>query len=278
MGHSSFRAKAPVLKQQSLRPISWDPPSPLLSSAARMALPPSVIAYQQQHISDNKQPGLIAVSVICLTLACFAVGLRVISRRKARNPLGPDDYTIFLALVFTAIFVAMVLVCTRFGLGRHLILVTDGTSFGKVCICSRLRSHCPVSEQITNSTQSLLATEILYNPAIFTTKLSILFLYRRIFPVRKFVVVLWLVGAFVAAYSLTASLVNLLQCLPVNAMWNPRVKPKCVNLGVELIVVSSINVVTDFIILCLPIPLVWRLQTSLTSKVQVTGMFFLGSL
>lgn len=73
-------------------------------------------------------------------------------------------------------------------------------------------------------------------------------------------------------------MVNLLQCLPINADWNPAVKPRCVNLDVELVIVSSINVVTDFAILCLPMPLVWRLHTSKARKAQVSGMFLLGGL
>lgn len=123
-----------------------------------------------------------------------------------------------------------------------------------------------------------MAAEILYNPAIATTKFSILLLYRRLFPVRAFVIVLWCVGAFVAAYSTTAAMVNLLQCLPVRADWNPSVQPRCVNLDVELIILSSINVVTDVTLLALPMPLVWRLQTSRSRKLQVSCTFLLGGL
>ena len=126
--------------------------------------------------------------------------------------------------------------------------------------------------------QTTLAAEILYNPAIATTKLSIILFYRRLFPVRTFVIVLWCVFAFVAAYSTTAALVNLLQCLPIGADWDPNITPKCVNLDVELIILSSINVVTDVAILCLPMPLVWRLQTSRVRKLQVSGVFLLGGL
>lgn len=126
--------------------------------------------------------------------------------------------------------------------------------------------------------QTILAAEILYNPAIATTKLSIILLYRRLFPVRKFIIILWCVFAFVAAYSTTAAMVNLLQCLPIGADWDPKITPKCVNLDVELIILSSINVITDFAILCLPMPLIWRLQTSRVRKLQVSGAFLLGGL
>lgn len=113
-----------------------------------------------------------------------------------RNTIEADDYAILAGLFFTSTFVASVIVCVHYGLGRHLILVTNFSAFGKV----------------------LLAAEILYNPAIFATKLSILLLYKRIFPVRPFVVILYITGAFVAAYSLTAAMINLLQCLLINSV------------------------------------------------------------
>ena len=97
-----------------------------------MSLPASAIQYQEQHIADNKKPNLIAASVICLSAAYVAVVLRFISRRVARNILEADDYTIVVGLFFTSVFVAMVLVDVHYGLGRHLILVTNGPAFGKV--------------------------------------------------------------------------------------------------------------------------------------------------
>lgn len=73
-------------------------------------------------------------------------------------------------------------------------------------------------------------------------------------------------------------MVNLFQCLPIRADWNPSVQPRCVNLDVELIILSSINVVTDVTLLALPMPLVWRLQASRSRKLQVSFTFLLGGL
>lgn len=97
-----------------------------------MSLPPSAIQYQEEHINDNDKPSLIAASAICLSAAYIAVSLRLVSRYVARNALGADDYTILIALFFTSIFVITVLIDVSYGLGRHLILVTNGAAFGKV--------------------------------------------------------------------------------------------------------------------------------------------------
>ena len=80
------------------------------------------------------------------------------------------------------------------------------------------------------------------------------------------------------AYTFTASAVDIFQCVPVEADWNPAIKARCVNFGADLIVLSAINVVTDFIILCLPLRQVWQLYMDNTRKIQLSSIFLLGSL
>ena len=79
-------------------------------------------------------------------------------------------------------------------------------------------------------------------------------------------------------YSITAATVNIFQCVPVKSDWDPTVEPRCVNIGLDLIVLSSINVVTDASILCLPVHQVWQLEMSPTRKLQIAGLFLLGGL
>lgn len=104
-----------------------------------MALPQSAILDQEKHVNDNKKPSLIVASAICLSAAYLAVTLRLIARRLARNSLGADDYTVLMALFFTSVFVTTVLIGVHYGLGRHLILVTDGVAFGKVVLLLALK-------------------------------------------------------------------------------------------------------------------------------------------
>lgn len=73
-------------------------------------------------------------------------------------------------------------------------------------------------------------------------------------------------------------MVNIFQCVPVQADWDPTKEPRCVNLDAELIIISSINVITDVLTLCLPMPLVWKLHASKARKYQISGLFLLGGL
>lgn len=66
---------------------------------ATMALTASEIRYEQAHITDNATTSIIAANVICFTVACCAISLRLVSRRLRRLQLGIDDYFAMLAMV-----------------------------------------------------------------------------------------------------------------------------------------------------------------------------------
>jgi hypothetical protein len=124
----------------------------------------------------------------------------------------------------------------------------------------------------------MIADRTLALISIFITKLSILFLYNRIFSSRKFTRVLIAVGAFTGAFSIAVALSNIFACRPFKALWDPDTNGDCLNLKALLRAVSVQDVLTDVAILCLPLPMVWQLRMSRKIKWQVTGMFLIGSL
>ena len=126
--------------------------------------------------------------------------------------------------------------------------------------------------------QAIVTAEVIYNAAIISVKSSILCLYHRLFPQRWFKNTVWIVGAFVIAYSINLLLCLILQCKPVALLWDKRLKGKCIDMNAVFVTTGVINVITDITILCLPMPLLWRLLISTTQKVQLIGVFLLGGL
>ncbi len=125
--------------------------------------------------------------------------------------------------------------------------------------------------------QMLIAAEVIYNFAMFAIKASILYLYKRVFFVsRNFVIILWIVGIFVACYSITQVFAAIFQCMPIDSNWNPMVKHYCINTDIGATIIAAFNVLTDFAILILPMPLLYRLQKPTKQKIQIMGMFLLG--
>lgn len=84
-------------------------------------------------------------------------------------------------------------------------------------------------------------------------------------------------AVFVSAYSVAFLLTLLFQCFPVQGNWDPSARAHCVNISAALQATSAINVATDALVLALPVPLVWRMRTSLSRRVQVLCVFLLGS-
>ena len=150
---------------------------------------------------------------------------------------------------------------------------------------------CKGMQQLTLSTskpmidscvQAIVAKEVVYNPAIVTIKASILFLYRRIFTERRFnkafAITLWCTGTFVLAYSTAQAVLTVFHCTPVNALWNLDVARQCINFDDVLIVLSCLNIGTDIVILCLPMPQLWKLQIAKRRRLQLVAIFLLGGL
>ena len=124
----------------------------------------------------------------------------------------------------------------------------------------------------------LLVGEILYTLSLVAIKISILQLYRSIFPGRGFIITTNVVGAGVIAWGIAVILVSIFQCNPVRGEWDLTVPATCISLEHFYIGNAVPNIVMDAIILALPIQNVWALQMSLRQKYVVSGLFLLGGL
>ncbi|KAL8880819.1 MAG: hypothetical protein Q9198_001847 [Flavoplaca austrocitrina] len=122
------------------------------------------------------------------------------------------------------------------------------------------------------------ASIIFYIVSLAATKVSILLLYRRIFPQRDFHAILWGVGMFVLAFTVANVLTIIFECRPISAAWMRFIEAKCINTDAAILAVAVFTVVTDCIILGLPLPFVWKLQMPRVRKLQLTALFLLGAL
>lgn len=83
-----------------------------------------------------------------------------------------------------------------------------------------------------------------------------------------FVVCLWCVEQVLA---------TLLICKPISYNWDfTTQKGSCANTTVNCIVGAGINIVTDLVILLLPMPTIWRLKIPTRSKISLSLIFGLG--
>lgn len=222
------------------------------------SLPPEEAQYQLAHIHDSKRFSIAIAYIITFPISFMAIIMRFVSRRISQTRYGADDWIMVVAL-FLHIMASIpaFLAAFSYGGGQHAILMTekDPVRFAK----------------------SAFATEIMYAPVIGAVKIGTLLLFARIFPGQKFRRMLWAVGLFILTYSTIMVITITFQCRPINRAWDPTVKAECIEINKVFIVMGSVNVLTDLLILCLPLPQVWKLQIRRETKLQLIGIFSIGS-
>ncbi|MCJ1259014.1 hypothetical protein MMC24_006848, partial [Lignoscripta atroalba] len=78
-------------------------------------------------------------------------------------------------------------------------------------------------------------------------------------------------------YYTISTFVEIFQCSPRKKLWDPKIPGHCINDNHGIQVYSgSLNVLSDFSILVLPLPLIWRLQMPFLRKLRVTAVFSVG--
>ena len=78
---------------------------------------------------------------------------------------------------------------------------------------------------------------------------------------------------------LVAAIFGILQCTPRQKIWNPLMTTgHCFDSSATDLATAIFNVVSDFTILILPMPSLWKLQMPLKRKILTTAIFATGSL
>lgn len=123
-----------------------------------------------------------------------------------------------------------------------------------------------------------IATGI-YCPMTLFTKYALLSILIRIFkPYKGKIIFIYVLLGCLTVYYITAEGIKLGMCEPVEAFWNHNIKGFCLDQQAAFLSDSVISVVTDLIILILPLPLTWSLQMPLAKKLRVIGMLSAGGL
>lgn len=114
---------------------------------------------------------------------------------------------------------------------------------------------------------------------IFIVKISILLLYRRIFaPSHRTKIIIGTIAAILFLFYFSNMIVKIFICIPREAIWDKRVKGRCVNPHVLYLVTAVVNVISDFYLLLLPLPAIWHLHIPLMRKIGLMLAFSAGSL
>ncbi|KAI0394538.1 hypothetical protein F5Y17DRAFT_427711 [Xylariaceae sp. FL0594] len=202
---------------------------------------------------------VIAVESTLTLIALICVLLRFY-QQKRNWKLGWDDWTCLGALALCLPLLASTVICATLGhAGYHLWTYTQ----------AELELFC----------KSSTSTEFFYSGSVALSKLSVLFLYRRIFPpvtrswqsisshVLFFLVTaFWLISFFGVLFSYD----------PVYTQWQLWLPHSNINIKAFYLSTAAIDAVLDIAILTLPQTMVWKVQISRRKRTLVSLVFLLG--
>lgn len=131
------------------------------------------------------------------------------------------------------------------------------------------------------SPQAFWASQILYELTVNLTKLSILFLYLRVFPPLqnpRFTRAVVAVMRFIALYMFISIVVTIFQCNPIRKAWDRYSTPagRCIDLTAFWYANSISNIGSAALTLGLPVKMIWNLQLPRGDKVGLYMVFGLG--
>lgn len=122
------------------------------------------------------------------------------------------------------------------------------------------------------------ASIVIYSVGMCFLKISILLQYRRIFAVAM-MQKLTLIGLiFEGCWAITATFLLALICVPVASFWDDSIEGRCINQLVVWYLNATINLVTDFLVFSMPLPVISSLQLRKPQKIMLMGIFCLGFL
>ena len=151
------------------------------------------------------------------------------------------------------------------GTGRHVAYWTE-------------IMHQP--EVLINWGKILFTIEQTYFLAVLFAKLAILAMYIRIFTSKPALYTSYVMAGILIAAWLGSAISGLVQCRPLWCAFD-KSRPQectCINILAFFRYISLPNIVTDSIMLVLPLPTIWRLKLTGSQKLGLTGAFLMGSL
>lgn len=111
-------------------------------------------------------------------------------------------------------------------------------------------------------------------------KISILLLYRRIFPTQAIKNATLVIGVACVMWAIAAVCCVIFQCHPISGAWTPEdlFTDRCIDLRTYFQCVSGAHMGFDIIILCMPLRMISKLELPVDQKLMLSGIFMIGGL
>ncbi|KAH8150901.1 uncharacterized protein LAJ45_05083 [Morchella importuna] len=204
-------------------------------------------------------PLLFAVEFPLLALSTVFVAFRFYCRHFIVRNLGPDDWIMLVALLNAWGIGVLNTFQVKYGSGTHMMDLpsTPGLFVGTLKVW--------------------YIYQMLYLITLFFVKMSILAFYRRLSPAQGYHLAIKITAGAVTVFTIAMVFVNAFECPKKPSLaWAPTFPMGCNNLVPVYYAQAGFNILSDIVILLLPLPSLLRLQVNKRKRVALILVFSIG--
>ncbi|KAL1958781.1 hypothetical protein VTO42DRAFT_3900 [Malbranchea cinnamomea] len=215
--------------------------------------------------------------------------------------MPPDLRSTVLITAFTLVSVSTVVVAVRFYCRRflvHAVKIYDYLMLLALCVTwtmavinyyqTKFGTGLQMSEQ-SQDLETLKGTlrlwytyQIIYLLDLGAVKFSILTFYRVISSQLAYRIAIYAVMAFVGAFTISMTFVNVFECGKPSNAWAPdfifQIGGSCLDLTKIYYIQAAFNILSDIVILLLPMPVLYTLHMRLQKRIALIALFSVGTL
>ncbi|KAF1964546.1 hypothetical protein BU23DRAFT_492296 [Bimuria novae-zelandiae CBS 107.79] len=207
---------------------------------------------QTAHFGDgytSLQTALVVVNIVTYALATVALALRIYTSAFINKRTDIGDFFLVASWGVGAGSIACTFIAIRFGFGKHLWNVE--------------------ATEIMGYYNKLVAMAVTYFWTPSLTKLSVLTLIHNVYRAMWGRICTWVIGIAILVYTVIFTVLTTGPCNPLTG------SIECLNnVGAAH---AALNILSDVIVVILPIPLVHQLHLPLRQKITVAVLMTLGS-
>ena len=238
-----------------------------------------VAQYSPEYLAEDIGSTIIAAASLMIIFCTLFVGLRYYARYLTSTAFGTEDVIIPFA------WLAEIALCATG------ICKSDCTYNKRVCVNSKAVQvkragtgrHVAYNIQIDPTRirehfKGVVTYEFVHPAAVALPKMCVVILYLRVFTKRLERNIAWGILGVIAAVWFSLEIAASLQCTPFAFSFDRSIPGgRCFDVFAFAYASSIPNIVTDVVVVFLPIRTVWELKISDGRKIGLMLIFLTGS-
>ncbi|KAH7393175.1 hypothetical protein BKA64DRAFT_709527 [Cadophora sp. MPI-SDFR-AT-0126] len=198
--------------------------------------------------TDVLQTVNFVMAILVISLLTPLMLVKVYIKKFVVGGYCREDILCFVAWIITTAYCATGLLMSRHGGGNH-------------------------------EWEILYADTILYGPAAFLVKTTLLLIFTRVFAhCTRTVKFIYAFIVVMACYYVPVLILKIRLCTPVEGLWDPSIESMCFDQQSIFFTDAIVSVVTDTMVLLLPGPLVFSLNVSIFKRIRIGALLGAGGL